>query len=959
MLSSNTRTNLPSQLTRFIGREREIAEVKRLLRLTRLLTLTGPGGCGKTRLAIQSAADLPEAFPDGVWFVELAALADPALVSQAIASIWDIREAADQPLTGTLVEYLQRKELLLVLDNCEHLISACAQLASTLLRTCPNLRILATSREAQNTPGETVWIVPSLSFPAQEFLPSLEYLTQYEAIRLFLDRATAVLPNFTLTNRNARAMVQVCQSLDGIPLALELAAARVRVLSLEQIAERLHDGFRLLTTASQVALPRHQTLLATIDWSYNLLTEKEQLLFRRLSVFAGGFTLVAAEETCAGEGLERDEVLDVLSRLVDKSLVVVGEQGPEMRYRLLETMRQYAQEKLRISAKLAVLQKRYAHFFLGLAEEIEPKLNTAQRRLWLMRLEVEHDNLRAVLAWSQTDMGSHELGLRLAGALWWFWFHRGYWSEGRRWLEGMLALPERAEEARAKALFGAGWLAFAQGDDARARLQMEESVAIWRTLRDTHGLAYSLTFLSQPVQVQGDHLLARTLAEEGLAIFRKRNDAYELGIALTNLGNVMRAEDDTLARPLYEESRQLFRTIGDDWALAMPLRHLGDVAFRQGDYDRAIVLYKESLTLCRKVEEKWFTSRALENLAGVVGMKGDYRRAARLFGAAEALREVIGAPVMVYYRPHYERTLAVVRAGWDEESFTQAWAEGRAMTLEQAFAYALDEAVLLQAEESSPLRVETEGPGAELRLFAFGAARVYRGDHVLTPSEGMYAKVRALLFYLLRHPSATKGQIGLALWPDASSAELRSSFHVTVHQLRQALGYRERIVFDHHRYAFNRHLPYWFDVETFESTLTQARQMQNTAPAEALHHLEQAVKLYQGDFLQDFMEGDWHVAQRERLRDMYRDALLTIGHLLFAQGRYAEAIDAYRRTIAHESYLETAHRELMRSYARLGEPGQALRHYQALVEFLRDEFGSPPAAETTALFESLRRGEAI
>ncbi len=461
------------------------------------------------------------------------------------------------------------------------------------------------------------------------------------------------------------------------------------------------------------------------------------------------------------------------------------------------------------------------------------------------------------------------------------------------------------------------------------------------------------------MQVQGDHLLAHSLAEEAVAIFQEIDDAYGLGIALTNLGNVMRAEDDTLANPLYEESRDLFRNIGDSWALAMPLRHLGDAAFRRGDYDRAIGLYKESLTLCRKVEEKWFTSRALENLAGIVGMKGDYLRAVRLFGAAEALREVIGAPVMAYYRPHYESTLAVVRKGLDEESFAKAWVEGRAMTLEQAFAYVLDEPALFQTEERRPVIVETGRPHRELRLFAFGPARVYRDDHALTPSDGLYAKPRAFLFYLLCHPSATKGQVGLALWPDASSAQLRSSFHVTVHHLRQALGRPEWIMFEHHRYAFNRHLPYWFDVEVFESSLALARQMQTSAPAEALYHLEQAVALYQGDFLQDFTEGGWYIARRERLRNMYVDALLTIGRLLFAQGRYAEAADAYRQAIAHDSYLETAHRELMRSYARLGEPGQALRHYQTLVEFLQDEFGSPPAPETTALFECLRRGEAI
>src|SRR5918997_3914016 len=343
--------NLPLQLTSFVGREREIAEARDLLAEQRLLTLTGPGGCGKTRLALKAAAELAERFEDGVWLVELASLSDPALVPQTVAFALGMREQPGRLLTDTLSEYLELKKMLLVLDNCEHLVEACAQLAEALLRACPNLRILATSREALGITGETGWLVPSLSLPDPRYLPPVDELPRYEAARLFIERAAAMLPTFELTDRNAAAVARLCRGLDGIPLAIELAAARVKVLSVEQIAERLHDRFRLLTLGSRTALPRHRTLRATIDWSHDLLSEEEKVLFRRLSVFVGGFALGAAEAVCVGEDLEENEVLDLLSHLVDKSLVVMQERGGGMRYGLLETVRQYGREKLEESGE--------------------------------------------------------------------------------------------------------------------------------------------------------------------------------------------------------------------------------------------------------------------------------------------------------------------------------------------------------------------------------------------------------------------------------------------------------------------------------------------------------------------------------------------------------------------------------------------------------------------------------
>lgn len=428
--------NLPSQLTSFIGRETEMGEARALLGQSRLLTLTGMGGAGKSRLALQVAADVVDDYPDGVWLIELAPLSDPNLVPQAIASALGLREESDKRLAETLTDTLRPKSLLLILDNCEHLVDACARLADTLLRACPGLRLLATSREALDIGGETLFPLASLSLPSGPALPPADMLRQYESVRLFVDRATAAQPAFRFSAGNAPAVAQVCSRLDGIPLALELAAARVKVLSPEQIVSRLDDRFRLLSGGSRTALPRQQTLRALIDWSYDLLSPAEQALLRRLSVFAGGWTLEAAESVCAGEAVEDWEVLDLLSHLVAKSLVAVEppEDG-QVRYRLLENLRQYAGERLAETADAVRLPPRHRDWFLNFAEEAELHLSGPEHAHWLDRLEREHDNFRKALQFCQTQPAEAEAFLRLAGALNRFWSVRSYLSEGRGWLE--------------------------------------------------------------------------------------------------------------------------------------------------------------------------------------------------------------------------------------------------------------------------------------------------------------------------------------------------------------------------------------------------------------------------------------------------------------------------------------------------------------------------------------------
>jgi non-specific serine/threonine protein kinase len=689
--------NLPLELSSFVGREREIAEVKRLLDGNRLLTLTGPGGCGKTRLALAVAFEVVEGFEGGVWLVELASLFDPNLVPQAVASTLGVREAQDRPLTETLSKHLGSTKMLLVLDNCEHLVEGCAALADVLLRACPNLRILATSREALSIGGESAWLVPSLVLPEPEQQPPIDELTRYEAVRLFVERAGAVVSTFGLTEHNAPAVTRLCHRLDGMPLAIELAATRVRVLSVEQIATRLEDNFGLLTGGSRTALPRHRTLRATIDWSHELLSQKEQVLFRRLSVFAGGFTLEAAEAVCAGEDLEGEEVLDLLMPLVDKSLVLVAQQqqSSEARYRLLETVRQYGQEKLNESGEEPAIKRHHADFFLRLAEQVEPKVNGKDRSLWLKRLEVEHDNFRAALAWGCEEEAEGETGLRLAGALSWFWFHREYWSEWRGWLDRALATQEsaggsRRTVARAKALSGGGFLNWMKGDQTTARSQLEESVTLWREVGDKQGLAQALRFLSGSFESQGDYAVARPLAEESVELFRQGEDKFGLGITLSRLGITALAQGDHAAAWSYlEEGVAISREIEDDWALALALRNLGIGAFRLGDYERSATWLSESLAVLREPGNPLYMQN-LELLAAAVSMRGEHRRAAWLFGAAEALREAVGAFVLPLYRAEYDRGVAATRAGLDEAAFSAAWSEGLAMTPEQAVEYSLE-----------------------------------------------------------------------------------------------------------------------------------------------------------------------------------------------------------------------------------------------------------------------------
>jgi predicted ATPase/class 3 adenylate cyclase/DNA-binding CsgD family transcriptional regulator len=744
------RTNLPAQVTTLTGREQEVVTVCALLRRAdvRLLTLTGPGGVGKTRLGLQIAAELLDDFRDGVYFVTLAPINEATLVISSIAQVLGVKEAGGQMLRETLQTYLRDKQLLLLLDNFEQVLDAAPLLAS-LLTAAPYLNLLVTSRAALHLSGEHEFAVPPLALPEPRYLPPAEMLSQYAAVALFIERAQAVKPDFVITNDNAPAVAEICSRLDGLPLAIELAAARSKLLSPPALLARLTSRLQMLTGGPRDLPARQQTLRSTIEWSYNLLATDEQALFRRLAVFVGGCTLDAVEAVYHVDAwrLEIGDVppaatfqspfalLDGLAALVDQSLVHQGEQADgEPRFVMLETIREYALERLVASGEAAITRQLHAHFFLGLAQAAEPQLTTGKQRLWLERLEQEHDNLRAALAWSQSTPGGAELGLWLAAALWWFWWVRGYVSEGRAWLEGMLAqtqaeLPAGSDTyTRATALYRAGYLAWAQdnypratalceeslalfkrlgnrcgigwahytlglvalmeGDYARAAAHYEESLALFREVDDRRGIAWTLNNLGVVSQQgQGDYAPAKARFEESLALWRAMGNTRDIANCLNNLGEIARCQGDyAWAAARYEESLGLFQEVGDTPGAAICLLNLGFVALAQDDYGRAKALLVESSHHWQKIAGTFGIALCLTGLAAVAAAEGQLKCTTRLLGAAEAQHANIYAVLDPSDRAAYDRNVTTVRAQLGEAAFAAAWAEGRALTLDQALA---------------------------------------------------------------------------------------------------------------------------------------------------------------------------------------------------------------------------------------------------------------------------------
>ena len=1077
--TTQTQHNLPLPQTRFIGRRQALDEVKQRIATCRLLTITGSGGSGKTRLALQVAYAIHGEYMDGVCWVDLAALVDPTLLPQTVAAALHLTQQPDHSCTALITKYLHNHKILLVLDNCEHLRAACAALSEAILADDGAAHMLATSRTPLGVEGEQIWVMPMLALPAPNVALSVADLQQVEAIQLFDLRARAAAPLFNVDGHNVEAIAQICRRLDGLPLAIELAAARINVLTPKQIAARLDDSMRLLTRGAPVNGARHPTLRAALDWSFDLLTVAEQSFFTRLAVFAGSFALDAVECICPGDGLAPDDLLDLLASLVEKSLVTAVEQGDEMRYRLLEPIRQYAVERLRQGCEERVWRARHAACYLALAERIEPALHGLDQKAQIERLAQEHDNFRAALhEFATTEQV--EAGLRLGNALFPFWRVRGFFSEGQRWLETFLQRSPAADSAVVHinacnslarlqheqsnflaardrfaqslalarmaayapgievALVGLGIAEWELGNYPAARAVLEEGVQHCRTSQNLSILARGLRILALVHWSQGELFTARACCTESLALARQMGDAggiagslFNLALLtsqqgeyaeadrcyaeclllnrqlgneaivadiLLNLGSLAIGQGNFAAATAYvEEAAQIHNRLGDQGDVAYSLASLADIDFYRGDYAQARTRYQAALARFQTAGNKRLVGRALGWLGRIACREGDLETAARLCADALTLRTAIGHKAGITFsleEGYAELALALgqpmvaarllaiadglyeamsrtrwpveaqatearrakVHAQLGEVAFATAWGEGQAMSMEQAVTYALN--------TLSPTAVAQ--PRHELRIYAFGPVRIYRGEHMLTAADWVYTKARALVPYLLCHPGATREQIGVEFWPDASTEQVRKRFSAALAHARNALGRKtESITLVDGRYSLNRTRASWFDVEVFEARLRASQELLQNGKADSRLTderrsalLEEAIDLYQGDFAEDMLDDAWPEARRTALREAYLAALLTLGRLHMRSGQIERASTLLQRAINKEIYLEEAHIDLIRCYIRLHQRSQALRQYEVLVQALA-ELNVTPSPESQSLIERVRRNQPL
>ena len=1095
---SLTRAQLPVRLTPLVGRESELDDIVQAIRYNRLVTLTGPGGAGKTRLALAAARAAEASFPAGACWVALAQIDDPAIVGQAVATQLGVPDTPGQDPLEAIAKHLADHPLLAVLDNCEHLAEAAAGLAEYLLAACPALVMLATSREALGVEGEVSWQVPPLSLPRDrpalsEATLSAAALAASDAVSLFEQRARLVRPSFRVTDENAAAVLAICRRLDGLPLAIELAAARMRILSAAQLAERMDDIFAVLVGGARSAPPRHQALRATLDWSYNLLDADERAVFRRLATFFGGFTLQAAEQIAAGGDIRPGAMLELLTRLADKSLLRVEHAGGETRYFLLATIRDYARERLTEAGEYD--QARWAHleYFTGLADGATARIEqveggASQLELELDRLDAELPNLRRAFEFAQ-ESGDPVAPLRLAAPLDRYAYLRGRYHEVRQWMDAAVTSgPDAPAALRAKALLGGGRLALLQCDYAPAVRRLEAALRLYRELGDPRGIAGSLQVLGSVAREQGRYARAVELHAESLAIAEAAGDRWAMASAHGYLAFASWLQRD-FGRATEEASTALadFRELGDVEGAAWSLISLGTVARYQGDAERAAVLLTESLALSEAIgfregiawsveqlgllaavdgdpaaiallrrslelhselRDRWRMSSVLEDLAAIALAQANTRRAARLLGAAEALRETIGTVIAPCERLQHNQTTKAVRTALGDEAFDAALRQGQLATVEeltddlpsaeapaaaepartgppqaasaqaqqaqgqqaqgqqaqgqqaqgqqaqgqQAQAQGQTQAGSAQAEpgQAEPTQGEpTQGEPAQgepaqgepaeaapparakgararaaaagrengaaptgmLRIRTLGAAAVEIGDTALTAADWSYAKPRELMFLLAASPPMTKDQIAAALWPDLSRQQLGNALHTALRELRRAIGDPGWVQYADGHYRFDRSRPHECDVTAFEDALVAARRAR---PSEAaLPELQRAIAAYGGDFLDGMATGEWALVRRDELRRAFESALLATGRMQAAAGRHQAAAAAFRKAVAHEPLNESAHRELMTCWARLGETARAVRHYEDLVGVLREQVGVAPAAETEALYRRL------
>ena len=983
-----------------LGREAFITALQAKLADARLLTLTGPGGVGKTRVARALAHGR------NAYWVDLAPLADGAFVPPAVAAACGIVEGG-KPWQQTLADALRESDALLILDNCEHVRPACDALCATLLASCPRLTILATSRVPLRTSNEQRIEVPALAPPAAE--------------ALFTERAAAHVPGFVLDPATTPLVAQVCAQLDGLPLAIELAAARLPLLTVAQVAERLAHSLPLLAARAPHLPARQRSLRATLDWSCSLLDDAERALFRRVAVFAGSFDLNAVEAVCAAP-----MALDLLQSVVDAALVTIAarDEAGVARYRLHEVVRQYAAECLAAAGEDGTFRSRHLAWAVGLAERAVPNLEGEHQAAWLTRLALDHENLRAALV-SAEDAGDADAMLRLANALAPFW-NAGAIGEGRDWLRRALRLADTdLSPMTAESWSIASFLAYRQGDypamraaaeealrqglaveDARsiasahyrlgihdemqgnlpeARAHFGQSLALYQDLGDRRGVGNALNGLAHVAKLAGNLPEARGFYEQGLAVARAADDRRTAMLLLISLGNLLLDGDWERAEPLFAESLALARALGETSYLPYIANGLGELALFRGDSAAAAAHYAEGLQAARALKLNDMAAQLLLKLGDVAIEASDTARAGALLSESLQIYTRTGrtprVAAAIYYCAklvarlgHPAQSVALWAAalqaageadfsyvgGPEGERLTAAFAaaqaalapaarvaaltEGRALSLEQATSLALSAIHL-------PPRLERAAPPA-LALFTFGALRVLRHGHELAADDWVYTKTRELLLYLLHIEAASKEQIGAALWPNASPQQVRQNFRVAIYHLRRALGGADWITFVGGRYAFNRALGAWHDGAAFADALAQAAR----DPARRAEHLQRAADLYAGDLALEGLESDALLVRREQLRQQALDALLRLGALRLAAAAFPAAADAFRRALALDNYLEAAHRGLLRALALGGDRGAALAHFHELEALLRHDLAAEPDPVTRALANAIKRG---
>ena len=884
-------SSVPIPLTPLLGRERELDETARLLETTRLLTITGAGGSGKTRLALELAHRLGDRF-DGVYWVDLAPIAEPDLIGTQILDALCIREAPARDDLTLIIDRLRDTPALLVLDNCEHLVHAAAVAAEGILRGSSRTSILATTREALGIAGEQAWLVPPLS-------------TQ-DATQLFGERARAVAPSFVVDEHNRATVAEICTRLDGIPLAIELAAARVKVLTVEQIRERLCDAFNLLSTGSRT-LSRHRTIRETIDWSYRLLSQDEQVLLRKLAIFAGSFTLEAAEAICGGGVLER------LSALVDKSLVLF-ENG---RYRLLETVRQFAAEKLAREREADRMREAHARFYLDLIEEVEPRIFAgAIDPPTQARIDESIGNLRAVFDWAEVDPSRAEIELRLFHAIHWYWFARAHFHEARRRAARAIARKDLVTpRVRARALIAAGAAAVWQGDWRAVRPVAEEALAILRNEDDPRSLARALMLHGAALAfVEKDDYRAVKLFDEAIELSR-RQGPIQLALVLYWAGVTAQLRGDwSGARAALEECREIGESLRLDRGIGHSNTILGFIALHDQKRDEALACFRRALDAHAGIDDRWGMTQVVEGIGLVLLDAGDAETGTRLIAAASAAWLTLGARAGRDEDFERERDLRIRRALGDER-LRIVLASGAAMPFEAMIALAREQLEKLAASPSAP----------RLTVRALGPLQIARDGE---PIEGERRARELLLFLLSRPKGATKEQIGAALWPGADASRIRNNVHVTLHRLRKMLGAAEWIVAENETYRVDRR-NVDFDADTFERDARAAMRSRDAA------QLARAAALYRGDFFENASSEGWFEELRDHYRDLYAATLASLGRARTTSGDLRGAADVYERLAALEPADEEAAQGLISILGKLGDTAGAARAQKRLADALR------------------------